>query len=536
MFKFYKHHTGNYMGTIKLLDCTLRDGGHINQGKFGKNVIKSVIENLVKAKIDIIEAGFLWDHETDDDTARFHSLEKLKRYLPDDLRKSKISLMADNVDLSKLEPYDGTVDFIRLSFRKTEFDWAEKNAEIIMDKGYKCYINPIHGSAFTDDEYLEIIDRVNKLNPFGFSIVDTFGAMRQEDLGRIYYLIEHNLNCNITLGVHLHENLGLAYSLAQYIMNISAPTRNMTIDGALFGMGKVPGNLCIEQIMDYMNNAYRTNYPTEPVYDAIDEFIMPIRERVTWGYSIPYALSGQCSVHRTYAEYLTQKERLRTKDIRRLLSKIDSDNAEVFNKDYIENLYQHYMGVEYDDSASLNELNKQIAEFSKIILVAPGNTIREYAFDDNIVQDACIISVNFIFDSLDTTFNFFTNAKRLSYVSNLDYSKLIITSNLMGDVEDAKYIVTRNELVYHEDVYCDDSTLMVLNLIKHLGKKKVYIAGFDGFRKGENNFYDQILERKVRADDYNFQSRIQILRDAYSEIEITFLTPSVYDVNTKSGR
>ena len=284
------------MGEVRLLDCTLRDGGHINKGKFGKKIIKAILSDLVKAKVDIIEAGFLWDSETDEDTARFESIKKLKRYLPQDMGNSKISLMADNVDLSNLEPYDGTVEFIRLSFRKTEFEWAEKTALELKDKGYKVYINPIHGSSFTDQEYLEIIERVNKLKPYGFSIVDTFGAMRQSDLGRIYYIIEHNLDKDIVLGVHLHENLGLAYSLAQHILKIASPTRNITIDGSLYGMGKVPGNLCIEQMMDYLNNEYNTNYPTEPVYDAIDDYIMPIYEKSKWGYSVPYALSAQCGV------------------------------------------------------------------------------------------------------------------------------------------------------------------------------------------------------------------------------------------------
>ena len=134
------------MGNVKILDCTLRDGGHINQGRFGKKVIKAILAALVKAKIDIIEAGFLWDSETDEDTARFESIEKLKKYLPEDLENSKISLMADNVDLSELEPYDGTVEYIRLSFRKNEFKWAEETARLLKNKGYKVFINPIHGS------------------------------------------------------------------------------------------------------------------------------------------------------------------------------------------------------------------------------------------------------------------------------------------------------------------------------------------------------------------------------------------------------
>lgn len=517
------------MGTIKLLDCTLRDGGHINQGQFGKNVIRSIIEYLVKAKIDIIEVGFLWNSETDDNTARFLTLDKLKKYLPKDMGKSKVSLMADSVDISNLEPYDGTVEFIRLSFRKTEFEWAERNIRILMDKGYKCYINPIHGSSFTDEEYLKIIDRVNKIQPYGFSIVDTFGAMRQADLGRIYYLIEHNLDKNIVLGVHLHENLGLAYSLAQYFLSIVSPARNVTIDGSLFGMGKVPGNLCIEQIIDYLNTEYKTNYSTEPVYDAIDELIMPIYEKTRWGYSIPYALSAQCSVHRTYAEYLSQKERLRTKDIRRLLNSIDSRNAEIYNEKYIESIYQEYMSVKYDDKEEILQLGSQIDNYRKIIVVAPGASIKGYVFDEQLIKDACIISVNFLYDKIDVTYCFLTNAKRTGYVTNLDYSKLIITSNLIDDIHGAKYTISRNELVYHDDVYCDDSTLMVLNLLKHLGKKKIYLAGFDGFKKGTINFCDPVLERKVREDDYDAKKRIQIIKDAYSDFDITFLTPSIYD-------
>lgn len=517
------------MGTIQLLDCTLRDGGHINEGKFGKNVIKSVIYNLVQAKMDIIEAGFLWNSETDENTARFSSISELKKYLPEDMGNTKISLMADNVDLSNLEPYDGTVEYIRVSFRKTEFDWAEKTAEILKQKGYKCYINPIHGSAFSDEEYLEIIQRVNKIKPYGFSIVDTFGAMRQSDLGRIYYLIENNLDKEITLGVHLHENLGLSYSLAQYILKIVMPTRNVTIDGSLYGMGKVPGNLCIEQVMDFLNYEYGTCYATEPVYDAIDEYIMPIYEQTGWGYTIPYALSAQCSVHRTYAEYLTKKDRLRTKDIRRILKSIDKENSEIFNEKYIEKIYQEYMDADYDDSKYIKDLIERINDYQKVILIAPGKTVQNFEFTDELIKDACIITINFVYDKLPSDLLFFSNAKRLGHIPQIDENKLIITSNLISDVGNPRYILSRNELAYHDDIYCDDSTLMLLNLLRRCNKIGIYVAGFDGFKKGITNFYDSSLERKVREDDYDKESRVQILKESYKKLDIKFITPSMYE-------
>lgn len=518
------------MSEVRLLDCTLRDGGHITAGKFGKNAISAIIRNLVKANIDIVEAGFLWDTETDDDTARFHTIGEVKQYLPSDMGNTKISLMADNVDVTHLEPYDGTVEYIRLSFRKTEFDWAKKSLDSLKSKGYKVFINPIHGSSYSDQEFLKIIEWVNENKPYGFSIVDTFGAMRQADLGRLYFLIEHNLDKNITLGVHLHQNLGLAYSLAQYILSIVSPTRNIIIDGSLYGMGKVPGNLCIEQIMDFLNIEYNKSYSTEPVYDAIDEYIMPIYEKVSWGYTIPYAISAQCSVHRTYAEFLTKKERLRTKDIRRILNSITPDKAEIFDKEYAESLYRNYMEQDFHDDSGLSKLKDQIGKYQKVIVIAPGSTLNSYSFDPELVKDSCSISVNFIYDGFKTTYSFFSNVKRIGYYQNESYSNAIITSNLINDVDNPGYIISRNELVYHGDVYSDDSTLMLLNLLKACGgNHDIYIAGFDGFDKGVQNFYNGMVEKNVRSEDYSTDTRMNILKNNYSTMNIHFLTRSKYE-------
>lgn len=516
------------MGNVKILDCTLRDGGHINQGRFGKKVIKAILAALVKAKIDIIEAGFLWDSETDEDTARFESIEKLKKYLPEDLENSKISLMADNVDLSKLEPYDGTVEYIRLSFRKNEFKWAEETARLLKNKGYKVFINPIHGSSFSDQEYLEIIEKVNDIKPYGFSIVDTFGAMRQSDLGRIYYLVEHNLDKDIVLGVHLHENLGLAYSLAQYVLNIVSPTRNVTIDGSLYGMGKVPGNLCIEQMMDYLNNEYNYAYSTEPIYDAIDDYIMPIYENVKWGYSVPYALSAQCGVHRTYAEYLVNKERLHTKDIRRLLNSIEPEFAEIFQEKYIESLYKKYMLSDFDDADYRNRLYESLNKYNQFVLIAPGASLKKFNFNNKLINESCVITINFVYDRIKSDYLFFSNTKRLGYVDLLEQDNLIITSNLVNEVNHPRYIISRNELSYHDDLYSDDSTLMLLNLLKKCEKKNIYLIGFDGFKKDTINFYEIGLERKVREDDYDSHTRKEILNKVYCDMNIKFLTPSIY--------
>ena len=475
---------------IRLLDCTLRDGGHIVQGKFGETVIKNTIDRLVEAGVDIIEVGFLWDSVYGTDTARYYTIEDVKRILPKDKGKSHFSLMADFIDLEHLEPCDGTIEFIRLSFKRWRLDWGLKTARILMDKGYKVFINPVNNNVYSDKEYIEVLEKVNELHPYGFSIVDTFGVMRVKDLSHRYYLVENNLLPDITIGVHLHENLGLAYNLAQHMTQIANPTRKIVIDGSLLGMGRVPGNLCIEQMADYMNEQYNSGYALEPIYDAIDDYIAPIKAKEPWGYAIPYALSAKYYLHRTYAEHLMGKQRLKTKDIQRILSQVDSSEAETFNEEYIDKLYLDYMNVKYDDKEDIKRMADYLKKYKNILVLSPGESLKN-AKDTIISADdeyTCVIAVNFVPET-GADLVFLTNTKRYDSIKyKIDNSALVITSNLMRDIDNPSAVFEYNELAYFNDEYCDDSTLMLINLLNRVGIKEISFAGFDGRKDGKLNF------------------------------------------------
>ena len=517
---------------IRLLDCTLRDGGHIIQGKFGEIIIKKTIERLVEAGVDIIEVGFLWDYAYGTDTARYYKISDVKRILPKEHGKSKFSLMADFIDLERLEPCDGTVDFIRLSFKRGRLDWGVRTARILMDKGYKVFINPVNNNVYTDKDYIEILEKVNELHPYGFSIVDTFGVMRIRDLSHRYFLVENNLLPDITIGVHLHENLGLAYSLAQHITQIASPTRKIVVDGSLLGMGRVPGNLCIEQMIDYMNDNFGTNYALEPIYDAIDDYIAPIKVKKPWGYALPYALSAKYYLHRTYAEYLISKQRLKTKDIQRILAKVDPSEAEIFNEEYIDKLYKEYMNVKYDDTKDLGRLKKEFSKYSKTLILAPGQSIKDVMdkLEESIDDDTCVISVNFSpdFNNVISDFIFLTNVKRYDIVKEKKGEiKLIITSNLLRDVTDYDFVFDYNELAYFNNEYCDDSTLMLLNLLNKLGIKAVSFAGFDGSKNGKFNFYDDSFDRNQTKNSRSVTIK-KIFNSVFKNMVKNFITESEY--------
>ncbi len=517
---------------IRLLDCTLRDGGHIVQGNFGEIVIRNIIERLVEAGIDIIEVGFLWNQLCGTDIARYFSISDVKRILPDNHGCSKFSLMADFIDLEHLEPCDGTIEIIRLSFKRWRLDWGLKTAQILMDKGYKVFINPVNNNVYTDQQYIEVLQKVNKLHPYGFAIVDTFGVMRISDLLHRYYLVENNLSKDITIGFHLHENMGLAYSLAQCIIQNASPKRKIVVDGSLLGMGRVPGNLCIEQIVDYLNDQHGTDYAIEPIYDAIDDYIAPIKAKHPWGYAIPYALSAKYYLHRTYAEYLAGKNRLKTKDIQRILAQIPSSEAETYNEEYISKLYYDYMNVVYNDKSDKTQLGNEIGMYDRILVVAPGESIKSClkTIIEAVDEKTAVISVNFNleFDGLESDYIFLTNTKRYDAIKDRKtQNKLIITSNLVRDIEKRDYTVSYNDLVYFGDDYCDDSTLMLINLLSKIGVKEINFAGFDGRKNGAMGFFKQSFDRNERKPANGAKIKT-ILGSVFKDISKVFITESEY--------
>lgn len=526
-------------GRVRLLDCTLRDGGHINDGAFGRDAIKNVTRSLVEARADIVEIGFLWGEPCGEDVARFHTIADARKFLPADRGDTKFSLMADFIDLGHLEPCDGSIEFIRLSFKRERFGWALGTARMLMDKGYKVFINPVNCNVYTDEQYIAILREVNGLSPYGFSIVDTFGTMRVRDLTYRYGLVENNLDPGIAIGLHLHENLGLAYSLAQHFVQIASPVRDVVVDASLLGMGRVPGNLCIEQFMDHMNCEYGSGYRLEPAYDAIDDYIAPIKRETPWGYAIPYALSAKYGLHRTYAEYLVGKWKLYTSDIERILSRVGREKEELFDEGYIEGLYREYMSWPVDDGAAARELGVEL-EGRDILVIAPGASINEER--GRVLRAASegepvVIGVHCAPDFVKVDYAFFANAKRYDALSGAQpRAREIVSSNLLRHHSpgNGALVFDYDSLCRAGDDYCDDSVVMCLQLLHRLGVRRLRVAGFDGFDGGRATFYIEGLARDG-VDAGHTDRVLGVLGRRFSDMDIEFVTDSRYE-GYKNGR
>lgn len=527
------------MRNLQILDCTLRDGGYVNNWDFGRANIARIILNLLKSNIDIVECGFLSNRKPYcPDKSIFDSIDRFKEIIPYKDSNSKFVCMINygEFNLSDIPDYDGSsVDGIRVVFHKRDLEPALEFCRKLKEKGYLLFIQPMVTINYSDYELLKIVKVINEINPYAFYIVDSFGVMRKNDLLRMFYLIDNNLDNSISVGYHSHNNLQLAYSNSQALVEVLT-TRSIIIDSSVLGMGRGAGNLNTELFIQYLNNHHDCLYNVNPLLKIIDETLSKVYATNYWGYSLPYYLSALYNCHPNYASYLSDKNTLGVEAIRKILSEISPDNSDSFNKSYIEELYTKYQKRKIDDSEEMKQI-KQLIGTQEILVIAPGQSIdtnKEYIQTFIKENNLLCISVNFVPIDFNCQYTFISNAKRYeSLIPDLmmNKSEFIITSNI--DFGSGEHIYVNYEtLLNSNEAVSDNATLMLLKLLVNIGVKKVFIAGFDGYSNYQvENYFDKdwILNTSPKQANKMNKGITEIVSELMVELQLEFITPSRFD-------
>lgn len=338
------------MGTIQLLDCTLRDGGYCNDCRFGLGNQRRMTAGLAAAGVEIIECGFLLDHVLyHPDVTRFTSPEQIGAILPGvpGPDSPQYVVLADygRYDFDRLPPQPETpIQGIRVAFRKKDRLAALAACRTVRDKGYRVFVQPMVSAGYTDGEFLDLIRRVNALEPYAFYIVDSFGTIRRQDLLRLFALAEHNLDPAIWIGFHPHNNLQLAFANAQALVEQHSP-RNLIVDSSVYGMGRGAGNLNTELWAQYLNDQAGGRYRMGPLLDLMDGVVLDFYRRSPWGYGAAYYLSASHQAHPDYGGYLEEKKTLTAREMEEIFARMDPEQKMTFDRGYIEELYQTYQAA-----------------------------------------------------------------------------------------------------------------------------------------------------------------------------------------------
>ena len=536
------------MKNVRVLDCTLRDGGRIINCAFPDQEIRQLSHRLANAKIDIVEIGFLRDYHDvtyTGDSTFFTDVDQMIPFLDQDKKNTMYVAFIDYgmFDFSSLKAYDGrSIDGIRFGFTKKNYaehkDDILRCMGIIKEKGYKLFIQGVNSLNYSDLEILELVSMVNDVHPYSFGIVDTYGAMYMDDVDRIYGLIDNNMKKDICINFHSHNNYQLSFAFAQEVIKLSRGSRQIIIDGTLNGMGKVAGNLNTELLVDYLVRKLQYDYEVDDLFDMIDDYIYQYSLKHKWGFSTAALMAGIYKSHPNNIIYLTQKFRLDTKDIGKILSMIDPDKRQRYDYDNIQKLYIEYIADKTDDYETIQSLRKLIGDREVLVLV-PGNSLNEYAkgISDYITEhDPFIISVNFV-DANKKSYAFFGNQKRYAMLKEQRQGrKVIVSSNVHSDGEDI--VVNYHSLINRGYKYFENSTIMLLNLLKRIEVNSIAIAGFDGFdTEKKNNYIDGSYQNDRHIDEFvQLNEEIGDMLTGISETlegkcEIHMITPSMFEKN-----
>jgi 4-hydroxy 2-oxovalerate aldolase len=297
-----------YRPQIKVLDCTIRDGGLTNKWQFSDETVRKVFLALSECGIDYMEIGYKSSEKyfsrAEHGAWKFCTEEDIKRIVGEFDKKIKLSTMADigridseDIPLKK----DSILDMIRVACYTKEIDKGIALAHECLNKGYEVTINLMAVSKVLEKDLDEALDDLSKSDVPVVYLVDSYGALYSE---QIHYLAKKYFQAlpGKELGIHTHNNQQLAF--ANTIEAIIAGVNRL--DATLYGMGRGAGNCPLELLLSFLKNP---KFDIRPLIEVIQQIFIPMKSEIEWGYHIPYLITGVLNEHpRSAMKIMAQKE------------------------------------------------------------------------------------------------------------------------------------------------------------------------------------------------------------------------------------
>jgi 4-hydroxy 2-oxovalerate aldolase len=288
-----------YRPEIKVLDCTIRDGGLMNDHRFDLEFVKAVYEANAAAGVDYMEIGYkaskkifrrdehgLWKFSDEDD---------IRRVVGEKTGATKISVMADaeRTDYHEdiLPKEQSAVDLVRVATYIHQIPTALDMIQDAHDKGYATTVNLMAVSTVPEIELDHALEILARSAVGTLYVVDSFGNMYSE---QIQYLVKKFLRfakpAGKEVGIHTHNNLQLAFGNAIEAIILGANF----VDASIAGLGRGAGNCQMELVLSFLHNP---KFRIRPILQCVQDNVEPLREKLRWGFAIPYMITGCLNRH-----------------------------------------------------------------------------------------------------------------------------------------------------------------------------------------------------------------------------------------------
>lgn len=301
----------DYSPDIKVLDCTMRDGGLVNNFAFSDEFVRDLYEANIKAGVDYMEFGYKASKDLFDQKNfgkwKFCDEKDMRAIVGDNKSSLKISVMADvgRCDYKKdiLPKKDSVVDLVRVATYIHQIPAAVEMIEHLKKKGYEVTVNIMAVSKVNSDDLDAALQLLVKSSVDVIYLVDSFGSFYPEQITKLSQkYVEAADAAGKTVGIHAHNNQQLAFA-----NTIEACRMGICLlDATVSGMGRGAGNCFLEALLSFLKNP---KYNEIPMIRFVEKHMLKLKEEgVVWGYDIPYLLTGILNSHPSAAiKFLKEK-------------------------------------------------------------------------------------------------------------------------------------------------------------------------------------------------------------------------------------
>jgi 4-hydroxy 2-oxovalerate aldolase len=528
---------------IKILDCTLRDGGYYNKWDFDKNIYQKYFYSIKKSKIDAIEIGFRFFPQNYYLGPFAYSTDLfLKR---NNIKYSRLAVMINALDLIKIKKKNynffftkkknSPITIIRIACHLTEYPQIKKIFTIIKKNGYELHLNLMQISEYSDDILLDFFDNLDKKNIDVFYFADSFGSLDPKRVAKICNLLKEKWPKEF--GIHSHDNKGLALKNC-----IEAYKNGATwFDGTIQGMGRGAGNVTTENLYKYFNKIEKKFHPKK-IKNVSLEF-KKLKKKFKWGKSDLYKLAADKSIHPTYVQNFLDVKNLSEDNIKHILKDLSLIDArkydfDTFNK-YLEKKSKINNLSSYNFSGKFKNRN--------VLILANGPSLKKNIDEINefiLNKKPIVLTLNFIPYIKKNLINFIVIShyeKLLEHMNifrkNLD--KIIIPKDRLEKIKKMsepifiKYnygiIMKKNTFKVYSN-YCVLPNNLVFTYSVALCKigeaKKIYLCGFDGYEDNSNKNIEMINTIKMLEKSLKI-NMISLFKTNYPLKEDSIYSPSI---------
>jgi 4-hydroxy 2-oxovalerate aldolase len=284
---------------LKVLDCTIRDGGLINDHNFEDGFVKAVYDTCVAAGIDYMEIGYKASKKlfarNQCGAWKFCDEDDMRRIVGENPTPLKLSAMADagksdwRTDI--LPKKDSVLSMIRVAFYAHQVSEAVDMINDAAEKGYEVSANLMAASTVPEIEVDQVLDGISRTPASVLVVVDSYGSMYAEQVELLVKKYQaFGQSTGKEVGIHAHNNQQLAF--ANTIEAIIHGANYM--DASMAGLGRGAGNCPMELLIGFLRNP---KFRIRPIYQLLQDQMLPLSRTVEWGPYAQYNITGQLNEH-----------------------------------------------------------------------------------------------------------------------------------------------------------------------------------------------------------------------------------------------